>query len=105
MEDIDFETLQLIVRENIEFDEKVPQIAKKVIEQGINYGSEEDIVTEALLNILSEELESFEDMTQEEMLYSLHILEVACALSEMQSAGVVKEENGYYSVVNKNHNI
>ena len=99
MKDIDFTTLQLLVRENVELDEKLPEIAKRVIEADINYESEEDEVTEAMVLILSQELDSFSDMTQEEIMYSLHLLEISCALIDMQSMGLISEKDGKYKAI------
>lgn len=95
--------LEWFVRDNEEVDEKLPVMAKDVLRRGIDYYQlereneeiNEDIVA-ALVEVLDEHLDSFEQMTQEEITYTVQQLLVAALLVECVEEGMLEEVDGKY---------
>jgi hypothetical protein len=73
------------VRDNIEIDEKLPQLAQEVIRRNINYTDDGEASTEQMIEVLHDELDSFTDMTVEEIEYTILKLETACILTSINS--------------------
>lgn len=102
-----------MLRGHEEFDEKLPLLARIVIEKKINYlkMTKEEPDTEvvlAVLEVMKEHLECFEDMNADQLEAGMHILVVACEITEALASGalddyVEKTNDGKY-VLKKNDN-
>ena len=94
--------LDWFVRENEEIDEKLPMMAKDVMQRGIDYkqldGDEEpdpDVVI-ALIEVLRDNLYSFDQMTHEEVTHAVQQLLLASILVECVEEGALEEVDGKY---------
>ena len=92
------------VRDNPEFDEKLPLISKEIIFRGINFtqlgidSDEGDEVCAEMMEACCEHLECFGDLTADEIEYYLEFLVVGCELVIMTEEGVLEEKNGKLSI-------
>lgn len=83
------------VRDNAEVDEKLPALAIEVIRRGINFGDNRPETTSALIGVLDDELESFHDMTTEEIIATLRKLDTACALVSIGESATKDDIDAY----------
>lgn len=98
-----------LIRGFEEFDEKLPMVAKVIVQRGINFGAltnnsseigEEEVFTPAegeafssILAIMKELIECVSEMTHEEFEHYFDILLTACELVVMVNEGIVKEQS------------
>lgn len=98
MDDLD---IGWFVRDNEEMDEKLPMMAKEVIKREIDYHlldndePNEDTVV-AFIDVLSDHLYSFTEMTQEEIANAIQQLWLATILVEGVEKGLFEEVDGKY---------
>ncbi len=104
-DDLNDLNLEWFVRENEEVDEKLPMMAKDVRARGIDYDQldkenldESDVeVVHALMDVLSDNLDSYDQMTQEEIAHAVQQLWIAAVLVECVEEGLLEEADGVYT--------
>jgi len=103
------------IRSFEEFDEKVPHVAKVIVQRGIDYellatGDESEIeitpesseAFQAVYFIFREMVECTSEMTADEFEYYFTLLLTACALVSMMGDGLVSEnDEGKYTLTKK----
>lgn len=98
--------LAWIVRENLEFDEKLPLLAHEVLKRRIKYevldcavdASDEEFgsTIEQMVDVLIDNLDSFSDMTTPEIEYAVIHLHIACGISECLNQGEAPREKVFW---------
>ncbi len=91
-----------VCRECEEFDEKIPQLSREVINRGIDYESLErdeadDSTVKAIIDVMEGYLDCFGELTGDEVEHFIEVICVGCTIVKLVDEGQIEEtEDGKY---------
>lgn len=77
------------IRDNPEFDEKLPLIGQQVFNSGIDYESDDSEDVDKIIAALDKNLFSFDDMTADEVEDAIGKVRISAALADLSHSGMV----------------